>query len=82
MLLETFACSSCGLRRNIARVGTRVLDKMYEAIIAKITASANGIKRNFGTPFRKNIGRNTMQMHIVDTSAGVAICAAPSRMPS
>ncbi len=31
-------------------------------------------------PVSRNIGMNTMQMHSVDTSAGTAICSAPSRM--
>jgi hypothetical protein len=50
--------------------------------MAKTTASASGTKRYRATPARKNIGKNTMQIHIVDTSAGSAICAAPRRMPS
>src|ERR1700721_2699709 len=50
--------------------------------MAKIPASAKGANRKRATPLRKNIGRKTMQMHSVETNAGVAICAAPSRMPS
>ena len=57
----------------IASVGTRVRDRIYEAIIAKITASAIGTNRNFGTPFRKNIGRNTMQIQRVETNAAAPI---------
>ncbi len=63
-------------------VGTRVRESMYDASIANTTASASGTNRNFDTPERKNIGRNTMQMHSVETSAGTAICAAPSRIAS
>ena len=48
--------------------------------MAKTTASARGTNRYFATPLRKNIGTNTMQMESVETSAGTAICAAPSRM--
>ena len=66
----------------MAMVGTSVRESMYEASIAKTTASANGTNRNRDTPERKNIGKNTMQMHNVDTSAGTAICAAPSRIAS
>ena len=32
------------------------------------------------TPLRKNIGTNTMQILSVETKAGTAICAAPSRI--
>ena len=48
--------------------------------MANTTASASGTNRYRATPLRKNIGRNTMQMQSVETSAGTAICAAPSRM--
>ena len=34
--------------RYIAKVGTSVRDRIYEAIRAKITASANGVNRYFG----------------------------------
>ena len=64
----------------MAMVGTMVRDHMYEASIAKITASASGTNKNFATPDRKNMGINTMQMHNVETNAGTAICCAPSRM--
>ena len=42
--------------------------------MAKTTASARGTNKYFGTPLRKNIGRNTMQILSVDTKAGTAIC--------
>ena len=45
--------------------------------MAKTTASASGTKRYRATPARKNIGKNTMQIHSVETSAGSAICCAP-----
>src|SRR5258708_6064173 len=50
--------------------------------MAKITASAKGAKRYFATPERKKIGMKTIQIHIVETSAGVAISPAPSRIAS
>ena len=59
-------------------VGTSVRDKINEQTIADITASAIGTNRKRATPVRKNIGTNTMQMHNIDTNAGVTICAAPS----
>ena len=34
------------------------------------------------TPERKKIGTKTIQIHMVDTRAGTAICAAPSRIAS
>ena len=48
--------------------------------MANTTASASGTKRNFAAPVRKNMGTNTMQIQIVETNAGTAICDAPSRM--
>ncbi len=59
-------------------VGTRVRDSKYDQAIANITARAMGTNRKRGTPSRKNIGTNTMQMQSVETKAGVAICCAPS----
>jgi hypothetical protein len=64
----------------LAIVGTSVRDRMYDASIAKTTASAIGTNRYRATPVRKNIGTKTMQMQIVDTNAGIAICSAPSRI--
>ena len=58
-----------------ARAGTR-------RFMANTTASASGTNRYRATPERKNIGKKTMQMQSVDTSAGTAICAAPSKIPS
>ena len=66
--------------RYIASVGTSVRDRMYDASMAKTTASARGTNRYRATPLRKNMGRNTIQIQSVETSAGTAICAAPSRM--
>ena len=48
--------------------------------MAKTTASASGTNRYRATPLRKNMGRKTMQIDRVETSAGTAICAAPSRI--
>ena len=59
-------------------VGTSVRDRKYDHAMANMTASAIGTNRKRGTPSRKNIGTNTMQMQRVDTKAGVAICWAPS----
>ena len=53
---------------------------MYEAIIAKTTASAKGRKRNPPTPPSPNIGTKAMQMQNSDTVAGMTICSAPSRI--
>ena len=46
--------------------------------MANTTASASGTNRNLDTPCRKNIGMKTMQMQMVETSAGRAISPAPS----
>ena len=50
--------------------------------MANTTASASGTNRNLAMPASRNIGTNTMQMDRVDTSAGSAICCAPSRIES
>ncbi len=50
--------------------------------MAKTTASASGMKRNLATPVRRKMGAKTTQMQRVETKAGVAIWAAPSRMAS
>ena len=48
--------------------------------MANTTASARGTNRYRAVPARKNIGTKTMQMHSVETKAGTAICAEPSRI--
>ena len=60
--------------------GTSVRDRIYEAIIANITAIANGWNSAPVTPPRKNTGVNTTQIASVETNAGTAISSAPSRM--
>jgi hypothetical protein len=54
-------------------VGTMVLDRKYDANIAKTTASASGTNRKRATPDSKNMGANTMQIESVETNAGAAI---------
>ena len=61
----------------MAIVGTSVREKKYDASMAKTTASASGTNRNFATPVRKNIGTNTMQMHSVETKAGIGPFGEP-----
>ena len=56
-------CGACVRSRYFAMVGTSVRDRMNDQTIADITASAIGTNRKRGTPVRKNIGTNTMQMH-------------------
>ena len=48
--------------------------------MAKTTASASGTNRYLATPPMKNMGTKTMQIDSVETKAGMAICAAPSRI--
>ena len=55
-------------------------ERKYEVSIAKTTAIASGTKRDFAAPVMKTTGTKTMQMQRVETNAGVAISAAPSRM--
>jgi len=61
-------------------VGTRVRDRMKEAIMANTTLIAIGANRNPATPCSANIGTKAMQMQSSDTKAGCTICAAPSRI--
>ena len=61
-------------------VGTSVRDRMNDQTMADITASAIGTNKKRGTPVRKNIGTNTMQMQSSETNAGTTICSAPSRI--
>src|SRR5579872_4937340 len=46
----------------LAIVGTSVRERMNDQTMADITASASGTNRKRGTPVKKNIGTNTMQM--------------------
>src|SRR5437899_8035040 len=55
-----------------------VRDRTYEASTANTTAIASGRNSAAAGPLKKNIGTNTIEMEIVETNAGVAICAAPS----
>jgi len=48
--------------------------------IAKTTAIASGTKSDRADPEMNATGTKTMQMHSVETNAGVAISAAPSRI--
>src|SRR5271163_442066 len=61
-------------------VATSVRDSRYDAIIANTTASASGVKMYCAAPDKSVTGTNTIQMHIVDTSAGTATCCALFRM--
>src|SRR6201987_3184829 len=70
------------LNKYMQRVGTSERDNKNEANMANITASANGLNRNFGIPDKPKIGTNTIQIQSVETSAGNAIWAAPSRIAS
>src|ERR1700689_141821 len=54
-------------------VGTKVRDRMKEAIIAKMMASASGRNRYPETPNNWNRGSQTMQMHNVETNVGITI---------
>jgi hypothetical protein len=64
--LRIAAVSSASLlsprNKYLATVGTMVLERKYEANIAKTTASASGTKRYRATPDNRNIGANTMQI--------------------
>src|SRR2546425_16490 len=57
-----------------------VRDRTYDASTANTTAIASGRNSAAAGPVKKNIGTNTIEIAIVETNAGVAICAAPSTM--
>src|ERR1700761_7573086 len=61
-------------------VGTSVRDSPYEAISASTTFTASGVKMYFAEPESKVTGTNTMQIDIVEISAGTATCSALSRI--
>src|ERR1700756_4693475 len=83
LLRVLFSADSWGpFSKNMQRVGTSERDNTNEANMANMTASANGVNRNFGIPDKPKIGTNTMQITSVETSAGKAIWAAPSRIAS
>src|SRR5258708_8059685 len=68
--------------KYMQRVGTKERDNKNEANMANMTASANGVNRNLGMPDKPKIGTNTIQITSVETRAGNAIWAAPSRIAS
>jgi len=55
------------LEKYFANVGTRVRDRNIRRQHREDYCSATAQNRYLGTPLRKDIGRNTMQMHKVDT---------------
>ncbi len=59
-------------------VGTSVRDRMKDAIMAKMMASAMGMNSQPATPLRPNSGSQTMQMHVVATKVGMTIWLAAS----
>src|ERR1700733_8854435 len=61
-------------------VATSVRDSRYDAIIANTTARASGVKMYFAAPDNSVTGTKTIQMHMVDTSAGTATCCALFKM--
>ena len=67
------------MRKRII-VGTSVRDRKYDVSIANTTAIASGTKSDFAAPVMKPTGTNTMHIQSVETKAGVAISAAPSRI--
>src|SRR5579859_5852881 len=76
---EAYMSTSTG-RRYITIVGTRVRERRYEASMAKTTARAIGRNSEAAGPVKNTTGTNTMQIASVETKAGTAICAAPSRI--
>ena len=59
--------------------GTNVLDRRYEAIIAKPTASDSGTNSARAAPCMKNDGMNTARMQSIASSRGTAVSALPRR---
>ena len=51
-------------------MGTKVRERKYEASIAKTTANASGVKRNWTAPVKKTTGTNTIQIAKVETNVG------------
>ncbi len=55
-------------------------ERKYDAIMAKATAMARGVRRYLAAPVRWTTGMKTMQMARLETKAGAATCCALSRM--
>jgi hypothetical protein len=71
---------TCARSRKAAIVGTSVRERMKEAIIAKMMASASGRNRYPETPDNWNSGNQTIQMQSVETKVGITIWFAASMM--
>ncbi len=56
-----------------------MLDKRYEAIIAKPTASDKGTNIDRGAPCMKNAETNTARMQTMARNRGIAVWALPKR---
>src|ERR1700733_6606211 len=61
-------------------VGTSVRDSPYEATSASTTFTASGVKIYFAEPESSVTGTKTMQIDMVEISAGIATCSALSRI--
>ena len=66
-------------RKVAEKAGMISIAMKYEKIIAKITVTARGAKRNFAMPVRKTTGKKTAMKVRVETSTGVATSRAPSQ---
>ena len=56
-----------------------MLDRRYEATIAKPTASDSGTNSACAAPCMKNDGMNTARMQSIASSRGTAVCWLPRR---
>jgi hypothetical protein len=61
-------------------VDTSVRERPHEAMSASTTFTASGVKMYFAEPERRVTGTNTMQIDMVEISAGIATCSALSRI--
>ena len=67
---------------HTAKIGTKVLEAKYEAIMANPIARDNGIKSARVAPCMKNEGTNTASRHSMATRRGRLTSHAPSRTAS
>ena len=78
------ACEPSSLHRaasssHVESTGTNVLDRRYDAIIAKPTASDSGTNSAWAAPCMKNDGTNTARMQSMASSRGTAVSTLPWR---
>src|SRR5437867_1764917 len=72
------ACSFGFFSSHTDMTGTKVLDRKYDAIMEKPTASDRGTNKARVAPLMKNAGMKTARMQSIANSRGSAVSAVAS----